>query len=416
MADVKFETVRVALNTGTGTQDITISGFGTPVAAMFYFEWATADDTITARTRSSVGYTDGTNQCVTAITSIDNVTTSNTARIQNSTNVIQEITTGSTQGAAKFDSWVTDGVRIDITNAPSGAFFVTVVLIGGADVVSAKAALSATMTSATTVHTVGFEADLIFTNCIGSANNNASSPEGALIFSSAISVNDGSDSNYMVGMHAEDNASTSDTYNYTSTVYCIGQVNNSGGAVWLGGINTYTSTGFTVSATTTPSDKFCYLALEFANNPTITVAMEDSPTVTGTKSFGATSTTPEFGMVISGGNSSLATFQSNTMVGMFVADASNQYGWSFVDEDAKAVTVCKSIIKDGGLVQLITASTKFDSTFTGFTSTGMDLSFTEVNATARKWITLFIGDGAVAGGFETWFAKGSNSIINNVIN
>ena len=64
MAQVNIKTVRVPLNTSTGTQDITLAGFGTPKGAMFFVTRGIADDVLADHADFSVGFTDGITSAV----------------------------------------------------------------------------------------------------------------------------------------------------------------------------------------------------------------------------------------------------------------------------------------------------------------------------------------------------------------
>ena len=73
-------TTRVLLNNTTGTQDITVSGFGTPSAAIVILQQVTANDTITTDAKISIGATDGATDVVNYIQSRDLSSTSSTNR------------------------------------------------------------------------------------------------------------------------------------------------------------------------------------------------------------------------------------------------------------------------------------------------------------------------------------------------
>lgn len=63
MPDVNIRVTKVACNTGTGDQDITISGFGTPKAALFILSKAGTDDaSAIGDAWLAMGATDGTRQ------------------------------------------------------------------------------------------------------------------------------------------------------------------------------------------------------------------------------------------------------------------------------------------------------------------------------------------------------------------
>lgn len=397
MSNVNFRTVRVALNTSTGTQDITIPGFGTPKAAIFIYDIPTSNDTITITSRNSKGYTDGTNQCVAGVVSIGNQGTSNTARMTRNDRVISQVTSVGESASASFDSWITDGVRINISDAPSVASFVTVTLINGTDVTDAHAEFSASLTSTSNnITTLGFEPDIVFIDSIGSSASSAVVGAHAII-SSGIAINDGTDKNFSVMNFDEDNQATSDTGQLTSSTYCTGQFFN-GTMQWGGAIENYDADGFNINTNASPgNDRVIFLALKFSNSPMISASIEDSPTATGSHSFGSAPSIPSYLYMITANNTILETAENGLGISNFVGDSTNQYtqGWS--SRDANTTTLVNSISKSGGLTQLFNGSKQFDSTFTSFTATGADFNFTTTDSTARKWISLFIGEGAASG-------------------
>jgi len=397
MADVNFKVVRVALNTSTGTQDITISGFGTPKAAIFYSDGVLTDDTITNSTRNSVGYTDGTNEAVVANFSLNGFSASDTSRLHRTDSVILVISQTAETGRANFDSFITDGVRIDITDAPPTANFVTVILINGDDVSDVKVETKQLTTTSTVITTVGFESSLVFLNSVG-INAIDGSVGGQALMSNGIAVNDGSDSNFGILQFDQDAQGTSNTGQFTSNTDSVGQFFNNS-LTWGGDVNTYTSTGFTISTSASPGDDFVsYLALKFTNSPLVDVSIVDSPTATGDKSFGSTASQPDFNLMITGNSTALDTNTSGVGFSTFVADATNQFGNSYSMEDAAATMVVDSISASGNLVQLFNGVKEFEASFTNFTSSGADFNFSTVDGTARKWISLFIGSGAASTG------------------
>lgn len=413
MANENLKPIRVLLNNTTGTQDITIPGFGTPKAAIFYYNIDVADNTVKGTIRKSVGYTDGTRQAVSAIASDDGQSTTATKRMQRDDAVICEITgAGTLTAQVNFDQWIVDGVRVNITTASALQRLCTIVLINGDDVAGAHVESTGQLsTGINNINTVGFEPSLVFIDSVGLPDVNTFNDHSVL--SSGIALNDGTDKNMSVMGFNQNAALTSNTGQYTSVTHVVGQYFNASIA-WSGVINNYDSQGFDINITgATGGDRVVFLALKFTNNPLIELTQEDSPTSTGTKSFGSTASTPSFSMLMTGNNSLTATGQSNLGGGIFVADSSNQYGMSISSESGVTTTVEDEINKSGGLVQLLNGAKQFDSTFTGFTATGADFNFTTVDGTARKWISLFIGDAATSG-FQAAWARSANILINMV--
>tara|TARA_R110000868_G_scaffold301380_1_gene561845 strand:- start:915 stop:2411 length:1497 start_codon:yes stop_codon:yes gene_type:complete len=390
-----LRTVRVLTLGSTGTQDITIAGFGTCIGAIFDMNVGDVDNTVQATDRRSIGYCDGTNVALSFLGATNGVSTSNTSRRESSTSVIAEMDGGGTiSGVATFNSFITDGVRINVTSTSPNQRFCTVTLIGG-DATNVKVNFSPALgTSAgnTVVSTVGFEADLVMTSCAGLASNAGLADHS--ILSRGIAVNDGADSNFMRGTFDQDGLGTTKTGSYLSDTYATGQYFTNA-LSWGGSIGSYTSSGFTVTTNKSASnDVFAYIAIKFANT-FVKASIEDTPAATGAASFGATPSTPNFLQILSGGAAALNTPKGGLNTSDFYGDATNQYSVSSFSADNVSIADNGKINKTGGLIQLDTVgTTQLDSTFTGFTATGADFNFT--TTTAKKAIVLFIG--AVAGG------------------
>ena len=157
---------RVACNTGTGTQDITISGIGTPVAAMFFLTTATGALEASHMLISS-GVTDGTNHRCAIMAAENGVTPTNTwTKLVNDKPIITlNATTGVIDSVAGFDSWITDGVRINWTDAPPGAYFLHVIFFVG----DFNLAIGDFDSNTDTSETIGFSLDQMWLAGVNSA-------------------------------------------------------------------------------------------------------------------------------------------------------------------------------------------------------------------------------------------------------
>lgn len=418
-ADVKFRTTRVALNTTTGTQDITLSGFGTPKAAIVLLSSGSADDTVTAGANFSIGFTDGTaaNDRASVIHSADNVLTSDTGRNTSSANFGRIYNgTGSTLTVFDFDSWITDGIRINITFASGTNVFATFILIGGADVTNAYAGVKQLTGTSVSVTDPGFESDLVFSACNGNSNINLLSVHA--IQSLGISHNDGTDANRSVLYYDVSGQTTSTVGTYLSTSKCCGQIFN-GAVNWLGDINTYTASGFTVTSTASPgNDYILYLALKFQNEPDIKLFHTDGPTTTGNKAYTDPGFTSDFGINILSGCTSVDTLQQTGQdgFGVYAFDATNDYSNSISSQDGQSTTNTGSITSSGKIKDLNSGTTILhEGTFTSFDATGWTFNFTTAPGTARKWIGLAIGPNASGGGFTLVADSGSYTLSGTLV-
>jgi hypothetical protein len=385
-----LRTVRVLTLGTTGTQDITISGFGTCIGAIFDMNVGDTDNTVQTTDRSSIGFCDGTRQAVSAVGSGNGNTTTETARLERDNAVIVDLSGNqSIAGLAVFDSFITDGVRINVTTASANRFC-NVTLIGG-DATNVYVNYSPALgTSAgnTVISTVGFEPDLVQASCTGLGAVNSVAAHS--IITRGIAVNDGADANFMRGAFDQSGISTTNTGSYVSNVYSIGQFfNNTLG--WGASIGSYTSNGFTVTTNTDSNDDiFAYIAIKFADT-FVKAEIEDSPSTTGSSSLGATPSTPNFLQIIGSGASALNTATAGLNESDSYFDATNQYSASSYSVDNVSTSDNGKINKSGGLRQLDSSgATEINSTFTAFTSTGATFNFSPT--VARKFITLFVGE------------------------
>jgi len=135
---VQFKTTSFAFNTsGTTpfTRDITIAGIGTPKAAIFKIGGGITAGTNVATAREGWGITDGTTSRAFSCFSQNNQATSNTGgRIDTTTVIYFNTVAGAVGAEASFNSWITDGVRINIDTVAAAAFIVEVTFVYGDDV------------------------------------------------------------------------------------------------------------------------------------------------------------------------------------------------------------------------------------------------------------------------------------------
>ena len=386
MADVKIEVTRAALSTSAAgnTQDITISGFGTPAAAIFIVSSATTDDTIAADSLMMVGWTDGTNEVATANIAADNVATSNTARYYRTDRVISYCNASGTaieQGGFSFDSWVTDGVRLYIDNDMPSAYLCTCILIGGTDVSNVYAGLHDDLgngTSPIDITAPGFEPDIVFITHIGTSLT-APYNGSTSIFTLGCAVNDGLDTQRVAMYGSSDGVFEGSTYSYIGNDSITGQV--AGNILsWDAVISDFDASGFSITPNAaTGSDIINYLCLKFTNNPNIQLFDMQWPT-TGDYAETGAGFEPSFGLIASMmGPSSRNTMAGNTSVGFSLAafDANGVYTTTVTDAEAADPTVAKSLSSDqlrildsaGSTDEVLASSYAFDADGWDFTLT-----------------------------------------------
>jgi len=129
-----WKTVQVAAITSGGpTQDITISGIGTPIAVIIECSIVTTQGTGVPHWIFSAGAADGSNEFNLSGRSKDAGSSSSTGRIAGADGLVLIINNSANtiDGQAHWAAWITDGVRISWDNFPSSAYLLTVTLIYG---------------------------------------------------------------------------------------------------------------------------------------------------------------------------------------------------------------------------------------------------------------------------------------------
>jgi hypothetical protein len=148
---------------------------GTPTAAILIVTTGSSDGTKADHACISIGMV-ATNVAQSLTTQIasyafseDNVATADSARNHNTTRVIRlpdHAGSGITfLCEASFNSWITDGIRINWDALPSTAFKVEIILFGGSGLAAGLVTSATTPASinGTTTHTVDFEPEIIIT-------------------------------------------------------------------------------------------------------------------------------------------------------------------------------------------------------------------------------------------------------------
>ena len=131
MAGSHFRVVRGNAPTTATTQDFTSSGFGTPDAALFYVSWKHTSTGAINHTVFGMGMTDGSTHYSCGFNSRHAQATAQThSRGQDDPIILMRTNNETNFGYATFDSFITDGVRIDwSSDPPPNAVTVTCVLI-----------------------------------------------------------------------------------------------------------------------------------------------------------------------------------------------------------------------------------------------------------------------------------------------
>jgi hypothetical protein len=403
---VKTAIITAAANTATGTQDFTKAGFGTPKAAIFLATRGITDATIADHQVHSHGACDGVNAFVVGGRSRHSQGNSDTDRRGATDAVIMLLNEGDTNvdGEASFDSWITDGVRIDWTNAPAGAYLVTVILFGGDDL-SAKCGTATAVSpdGKTTDVDVGFVPDVVLFFCNGTSLNDTTSWSNPHNFGFAI--NKAAIVNRGLAAVSGDNLSTTHTRSRVHDNLAVVNLNPADNTLSRGievtdFINTPVN-GFemTLRVGDGPfSLTTAYLALKFDGAVDFSAFTIDTPVATGNQSISTPGFKPQLVIL---GTSQCTAVNSSTdgfAAGVSCFTANDEASKAGSDENNVGTTVTKSLSDERAGVSLLdTGSVGHVASFSSMDANGWTWNFSTTQAAARKWIALAIEEEAAAG-------------------
>lgn len=390
---MKIRATTFQTRTDTNTQDITISGFGTPDAVFFIFngENTTAPGT-TNDAILGMGATDGTTEWAFSVTDENGLGTTSTSRVSDEDWCLKitEDLASVTTAAATFDSWITDGVRIDWNyNTLGTGVYVTAILF---QCDGAKVGYASLVSNPTSISGVGFEADIVLMGSIGLAQLDNSATNS--ILSLGFGANGGNQR-----CLAQSSITAVGTSVVTSQIFTdsiVSQIFNDA-VSWKAAIENFGSDGFDINTLSGSSgnDYVFYLALDLGTAQKW-VGTVDSPTTTGDDSQTGPDFEPDCVIQLLSMCQSVDTLETD-------ADAGS-YGISVIDTDG--TDLCHSITIEDNVGTTNTESTydtdaidlntddgsvAFDATYSSMDSNGWTLNFSSVNGTTRKWAALAIG-------------------------
>jgi hypothetical protein len=389
---INAKIVRVAASTSGGTQDITISGFGTPKAAIITVQ-ISASDGKTNTIIFSHGATDGTRQWVASINHNSQAATTSNTRYHNSDRLIYLNSGNTVKGVAYFSAWITDGIRINWTTAPDTAYLMTVELYGGDDL----SARVDTKDGVTNITDVGFEPDLVRTACIGGAP--ADSRLGELICTLGAAWNQATDVERCLGWSSLNGQSTSKVCALFSEQKSSAQLYNDA-ISWSADITDFDADGFTFSGAG-GGDDISFIALKFANH-SMWLGTVDTPTGTGNQAVTAPGFTPQLVIMFQSMITAVNTLKTDSTANAFGIggfDVTRQYGntLSVADNAATAEAASFAQTKPVYVDDLTGGGVNLEASFVSLDATGYTLNWTTVNATARKFFVIAIEESSASG-------------------
>ncbi len=400
---------RAAASTSLGTQDITTSDLGglTPKAVYLVATRATADGTAADGAGFYQGFTDGTNHVNQSYEDEHGQATSDVQSVTVTASppvlIIWDGTADSgLDGYAMFDSFISDGIRIDWDDAPSAGWLITAVFFAGTDLeakVLLPLSLGDTTDGATDISTIGFEPDVViplFARTDGNFGINLGfvhNDRAGTVTQRAI-------------QYAERNGRATMELFATMRNDCgIMEISSGGVFDWRGEFGSFDSSGFTVTTRNAGGNnrQMAALALRFGASPVVSskVYTYATPTSTGSNTDSTPNFTPQFVMYLATRAAAASTTESDADAGPFsliMADATETYSQSVASEDGAADSNTQSLSDDKLNLPTHTGGAGHEATLTSMGATGPVWNFTSTDGTARQWVALAIQAGAAGGG------------------
>jgi len=350
--------VNFSAKTSAGTQDITGDmGGGQPKAALFFMTHkTTASNFPSAPFHHTVGFTDGTNEFYMLARSDHGVTTTDDYKAAYTDAVLRGVDgSGAQDYKASFDSWVTDGVRIDWTDASPSGFQGLCILLGGSDLKNVHVGICGTDEDVTAP---GFAANHVIVGAIGTAIANGTvesnfSAMFGMALDNSVFTNSTSD-NLGWSLLGRDGLSSVQTSAVWEEACVISKMTDTGSTgfdynMTVGG---WDSSGFTTTSDVSNSDKVGYIAFEWASGCDVRLEPLDNNNYTTTgvnkfdygADFGGTGT-PVLEMLSGNGSRSNSGVRDNNDSGTLhysATDGTNDYNVGGGMDDGVSTTATGS--------------------------------------------------------------------------
>lgn len=388
----------------SGSRSFTVSGFGTPTAALFFYGSAVSGTNPRIDAAMGVGlWHDGGSQASSTFWSDDASATSASGRRRDASNAVEIISTSSGGLTVGYSaSATTDGLTLTLSAGSTGLErFVTIVLLSGTTNESIGSVDLGTGTSAIDVTGPGFAPDLVF---FITANSTATATPGAsLSWGVARKNSSGTVTQGCVAFSSVNGAADADTTTYVSGDYCVAQA-ESAAVSYRVTASDFDANGFSLTPNAdSGSDVVYYMALQLADADDAYVAVVDSITGTGNQAYTGTGFTPQALLLAQVLNTSTNTALGAGSLAFGAADAARTGVISTGDEDAVATTDAQTKYSTTRLVDILLETFADDTaaTLSSFDSNGWTLNYSDGSASARKMLAFAIGDSTAGGGAPT---------------
>src|SRR5574338_1685419 len=326
-----------------GTQDLTSSGFGTPLCALFFGGYGTANGTAATHALITLGGSDFTRHNSSAMAAESGVNPMDIGSSADTTKAVQTLLNSSqaVDGSATAAT-ITDGVRLTWADAPPSAYLINAVLFGGTNISNCYVGSftgSSTQDATASTTAPNFQPDIIFfwTNNDDTSNFRASFGlavnDGGSIVQRALGLSDGNNQASAVASAAlrADRVTVHASANTLATL----------------DITTIGTQGFTATTRDAAAARTVgYLALKLANGLRPKLLTCASPTAIGTHTCTGAGWSPQFGLMLHSESAAVGTYygtDNGEVFGLSAFTASGSVSSATYHEDGAATSVTESM-------------------------------------------------------------------------
>lgn len=431
MAEARVRIARVAANTSTGNQDITTTDLGglTPKGVLLVMTHATVNGVAADNAQLTIGASDGTRQWVRHSNAEHAQGTTDTSRSSNNATILEnlipgESVSGSFESQATFVSFITNGVRINWSNAPPSAYLITAIFFAGADVsVHADDILIPVQDVTDDITTPGFEPSFVFMASHADGSPDQSS-NGRLGYGYANNDDGGTVTQSAMIRTWLNGTNRGEPQGHRSDTRACGKWSTSS-TTWKMEVSDFDSSGFSITTRdgSFSDDSLGYLAVR-VNGLRTFVGSFDVPTATGDWVISDPNFRPQFVSYVMSMLEVVGTDVFDDTAGsdgISSITAAAQFSNSAQDEDFSMTSDTQSISEDKAFnLPDDDGTVGIEGDFVSFDAPGWTTNLTVVKANAKKWFALAIeeepGVAAIMAALETAeLTKVDQGLSNDVV-
>lgn len=389
----------------SGSIDITTTDLGgvTPKAALVLCSRAIAEGTEAADAASSIGFVadnGGTPaaRCISSI-DVDGETTSDSSnRAYNDGSIIvimDDAAEGPTDGVASFTSFITNGIRINFTEAPGSAWLIEVLFFAGDDVEAH--CLDDTVLFGSNDHTEpGFRPSFILTASCTSDFDETRRASYIAGFGIGVDPGDSGDADQRGITHqSNDGVGTSEVRLDMRDDRCVFNSGGSVGIKWTA----FDANGATAQAI--PTVGVDYMAMFIKCDNEVAILDDDTPTLGATQNVTGFGFDVEAAIIVSGSVVTMNTLEEDGdadsfCIGWMPSEGSplglDQKYTRWEMRDGQGTTDTKQLSKNSNIIRIDAANVlKAEAAITTLISDGFTLTYGTTSSPARLFFVLGIG-------------------------